>query len=375
MLAYDADGVLCEFEENNFLAVCEKCRRIYCTDVRAQMPGFREMEDDCCPYCGNNRESSMSYEYHNSPINEYQLRNLAKKSLFDTVIHFCDSKYQNSTCNKCNHIEGCPSSPKGRCKQCLEDVHYPDRNINGKKDYDCDRMINYYVCTYAEKYASEMLYLMRKSSALREINDYHVLSIGCGACPDLMAIERYCHECSTEKTVSYLGIDKNELWRSIHEKINSYRTSTINKTTFWYMDAVADDFNIPDANVVILQYVISHFYNTEQIDLIQSFFQKLVEGIVANKQKDVPMVIMINDVNSNNRGRDYFEDLVHILNDMHFRGTYSKCYFDYCIKNSAQQYGFKHESTNTIFKLPQSFEHRYGPWHDCSSAQLLIEIR
>ena len=54
---------------------------------------------------------------------------------------------------------------------------------------------------------------MRKSQALEEINDYHVLSIGCGGCPDLMAFERYCHEKSYDKSVSYIGIDVNEKWK------------------------------------------------------------------------------------------------------------------------------------------------------------------
>lgn len=55
-------------------------------------------------------------------------------------------------------------------------------------------MLNFYVCDYSAKYTSELLYLMRKSQALEEIDDYHVLSIGCGGCPDLMAFEQYCHE-------------------------------------------------------------------------------------------------------------------------------------------------------------------------------------
>lgn len=112
---------------------------------------------------------------------------------------------------------------------------------------------------------------MRKSEALQQIDNYHVLSIGCGACPDLMALEHYCHENSYDKRISYLGIDVNKRWKRIHNQIDSYRTSTVRKTKFRYWDVVTEDFSISDANVVILQYVISHFYNTGQIYEIQGF--------------------------------------------------------------------------------------------------------
>ena len=94
------------------------------------------------------------------------------------------------------------------------------------------------------------------------------------------------------------------------------------------MDAVADEFVIPDANVVVLQYVISHFYNNGQIAQINEFFQKLIDTIIAHKQKEVPMAILINDVNSNNRGRDFFSDLIELMKASDIHGRYSKYYFE-----------------------------------------------
>lgn len=297
------------------------------------------------------------------------------QSLLGTVVNYCHQQYISSDCQGCDHYDHCPGNPCGNCKQCLEEVHYPTKYANGRKDYECDRMLDFYVCDYTAKYASEMLYLMRKSNAMREIEKYHVLSIGCGACPDLMALERYCHEAPSSKTISYLGIDVNERWRRIHGIIHNYNTSTILKSNFRYIDAVTDEFVIPDANVVVLQYVISHFYNNGQIVQINDFFQKLIDAIISHKQKEVPMVILINDVNSIYRGREYFMDLVEKLQSSDFHGRQSCYYFDYNITNSAQRYGVKHESCHTIFELPQAFESIYQPWHFCSSAQLLIEVR
>ena len=52
MLAYDENNVLCEYEENRFIAVCSNCHKLYHRTVSEQIPGFREREYDNCPYCG-----------------------------------------------------------------------------------------------------------------------------------------------------------------------------------------------------------------------------------------------------------------------------------------------------------------------------------
>lgn len=375
MLAYSENNELTEYEEIDSLAVCQSCRKIYRRFINEQIPGFREREYDTCPYCGNENRSSMSYEYHNSKLTEAQIKGLTKKALIKKVIKYCHQQYIQIPCTKCDHYSCCPGTSEGNCKQCLNEVHYPNLYPHGRKDYECDKMLNFYVCDYTAKYASEMLYLMRKSEALRQIDNYHVLSIGCGACPDLMALERYCHEISYDKKISYLGIDVNKRWKRIHDQIDAYRTSTIRQTKFKYWDAVTKDFSVSDANVVVLQYVISHFYNTGQIGKIQVFFEKLVDTIISRKQVGVPMVILINDVNSVNRGRDFFADLVEKLKDAELHGSYRQFYFDYKIKHDAQRYGEKHESREVLFRLPNSFDNIYYPWKDCSSAQLLIEVQ
>ena len=295
-------------------------------------------------------------------------------SLFDTVVNYCHNQYILNDCNRCDYNGCCPGNPCGNCKQCLEEVHYPSRYPSGRKDYECDRMLYFYVCDYAEKYGSEMLYLMRKSKALEEIEKYHVLSIGCGSCPDLMALERYCSEEAYTKSISYVGIDVNERWNIIHKRIENYNSNIIKKVQFRYYDAVDDDYTISNTNVVVLQYVISHLYNNGQIEQVNDFFRKLIDDIIVRKQEEVPMVILINDVNSIYRGRDYFEDLVDQLRDSDFSGNCNRYYFDYNIQNDAQRYGEKHKTVNTIFSLPNEFESIYQPWHYCSSAQLLIEV-
>ena len=107
--------------------------------------------------------------------------------LIHEIVKFCDKEYRKSDikhiCSDCNHPTECSKS----CKNCLEQIHYPSKYPQGKKDYDCENLINFYVCDYTNKYASEMLYLLRKSKRLQDIEKYHIISIGCGAAPDLMA--------------------------------------------------------------------------------------------------------------------------------------------------------------------------------------------
>ena len=298
--------------------------------------------------------------------------------LIHEIVGFCNDEYRSVDteyiCRNCNHLKKCP----GSCKKCLEEVHYPKKYPNGKKDYNCENMINFYVCDYTNKYASEMLYLLRKSKMLKKIDEYHILSIGCGAAPDLMAFEKYVNETRNYHKISYYGIDVNPLWEKIHDRIKRYvhNSDTIIKTRFKYDDAIKyfDEHQINGTNVIVLQYVISHFYNTEQIEAIQNFFSYIVKNVIENRNINEPFVILINDVNSCNRGRDFFIDLARILAVNKFEGKVYKYYFDYKIQNDFQRYGAKHPSNNTLFDFYGIDLDIYEPWVNCSSAQMLIEI-
>ena len=295
--------------------------------------------------------------------------------LIHEIVRFCDSEYRTADtmhiCNNCNH----PSECSGNCKKCLEQVHYPSSYPNGKKDYNCRNMINYYVCNYTSKYASEMVYLLRKSEKLSILQDYRVLSIGCGAAPDLVAFEKYIYETGSNKSVKYIGFDKNKLWTSVHQKIKEYKRDIIQNSQFIYTDVVEyfQSHKIDNVNIVVLQYVISHFYNTNQIQFIQDFLINLVEKVVANKKAGEPLIILINDANSCYTGRDYFLDTVKILENKNYNRTFGQFYFDYNIQNDAQRYGEKHES-NEAFSIEGIDLTAYDPWKVCSSAQLIIEI-
>ena len=75
--------------------------------------------------------------------------------LIDEIVSFCNSQYSHADtehiCESCQHEE-CPQS----CKKCLEEIHYPYRYPNGKKEYDCCNLIYFYMSDYNYKYADLM---------------------------------------------------------------------------------------------------------------------------------------------------------------------------------------------------------------------------
>ena len=65
------------------------------------------------------------------------------------------------------------------------------------------------------------------------------MSIGCGATPDLMALEYFREQNSIQAPLSYIGYEKNFLWKPIHEGIEKYGQGCNIKVKFVYEDAVS----------------------------------------------------------------------------------------------------------------------------------------
>lgn len=296
--------------------------------------------------------------------------------LINRITDFSKNEYEDNSskysCDDCNHCYECPKDNSDvceDCKDCLEQIHYHDSK--GKTDYDCINMINFYVCCYIFKYASEILYLIRQSDLIKELNEYNILSFGCGACPDLMAFEKYNEY--DEKFIRYTGIDINKLWDDVHTEIFDYTYNKNIETHFICEDAfgVVESGDIANINIIILQYFISHLNNTDQID---DFFDNLVENIISNNTNSEPIIIMINDANSYKCGRDCFIKLYNKLIASGYDCTYKKFYFHYSSINDYQRYGTMHSNNRILFNVSGDFA-KYHVWKRCTSSQLIIEIK
>ena len=106
--------------------------------------------------------------------------------LIDDLVEYCNEQYQSGECGACTGKDRCVNECDGNCKLCLDDIHFHEQQR--RTQYDCERLLYYYVCRYSYKYCSEMIYALRQID-LSDYPYFHILSMGCGGAPDLMAFQ------------------------------------------------------------------------------------------------------------------------------------------------------------------------------------------
>lgn len=285
--------------------------------------------------------------------------------LLDELINYCDEQYQNHACEACTSKSKCAGACMNNCQLCLDDIHYHKNII--RTHYDCEKLLYYYVCRYTYKYCSEIIYALKKLD-LSNYPFFHILSLGCGGAPDLMAFQYMNYP----QKISYVGLDENVYWEDIHNYIGNHFSS--GKVQFANID-VLDYFNehtIEECNVIIIQYLISFFYSKKGIVGIREWFSKLANSIVKYKPADSPMLVIINDADSIKTGRDSFPCFVDeiknagldIKNCLKLRFKAHNYYID-----SSQ-----HASNRNLFDINDSFQKEYCVALSCQSAQLILEV-
>lgn len=288
--------------------------------------------------------------------------------LINELVEFCDEEYQSGECFSCTAKKQCDEDIicGENCKICLDDIHF--HNHVYRDDYDCERLLDYYVCRYSYKYCSEIIYALRKVD-LSKYPYFHILSLGCGGAPDLMAFDYMEYE----QRISYLGIDRSPYWEKVHnfietnyengsakfkrkiDVLNYFKTNTLKKY-----------------NVLIIQYLISFFYKTIGIGRLKKWFSELADNIVRYKPNNSPLLIIINDVDSRNTGRDALPMLVSEIEKigleisleyrMRFKNT---DYFE-----NSEQYITK----RNIFCFDDDMAEYYCMAISCESIQLILEV-
>ena len=128
------------------------------------------------------------------------------ESLIRELADYCDSKFiKCSDCASCNHPSGKCS---GSCADCLHEIQY--HRSGERANYDCRNMLRYYTCHTIWKRCSEILYAL-ETLDLNKYPVFDILSIGCGAAPDLMAFD-WLKQC---RPILYHGIDIGSKWDEI----------------------------------------------------------------------------------------------------------------------------------------------------------------
>jgi hypothetical protein len=236
----------------------------------------------------------------------------------DELMSFCISEEaQYPDCIICTHpSEAC----SGGCQACLDHVHFFKPDAGKRVDYDCEKLLFCYVQKYGQRYKNNICTALQNID-LDKYSFFNILSIGCGAAPDLMAIE----EIVNEKTVFYEGYDKNIRWKRIHNFIECYSKNTVNITTIFRQEDIFDVFaknklEQNSYNVVVIQYLISHLFNTGQNDRINELYTGLINNVVSCWDSQTPFLIIINDIDTIHKGRNFFCMLLDVLEDNDYSG-------------------------------------------------------
>ena len=303
--------------------------------------------------------------------------------MIDSLLNACNTRFQNErhrkTCPNCTYSGHCPNQIC-ECERCLELVHFPTRVPAGAppRKYDCTHMADFYVCKYACKYSSELVYAFERLRDLTGKDHIKVLSFGCGPCTDLLALD-FLRTSGVYhySTIEYRGVDYGQdVWSSIHADLKSLVTHELD-IKFFYEDAkelintIAGGTWVPD--LVVFQYFFSDMAKNSAAADITAFISTFAR--YTNAKMNSGSYIVLNDINLSIRwqgGREYFDRLsnqlhnveshrVHFNNDRPGHGTY--------------QYGSgsdgEYADNNLKFSIGQV--DGYNPFRRCGSAQMIIK--
>lgn len=287
-----------------------------------------------------------------------------------SLLKWCRYEFERSNAGKCgqncNNADACVHS----CDECLNQVHWFPQ-YGGRCDYDCVILLLKYILRYTDKYSSQIVSALQCVD-LSQYPKYHIFSIGCGATPDLMAFE----EATSGKQIYYKGYDRNPLWRSIHKRIERYTESTD------YIEAKLRRRDIFDVfvegnphnqqyNIVVIQYLLSHLYNTGQAQKMGVLFDYIIENILSKRLSSSPFLIIITDIDSMNKGRNNWYTLLDKLEDVGCLGTaYARSAFP------SGDLGAKRWSRHKASSCFGNIDYKYiQNISESEGAQLIIEVR
>lgn len=298
--------------------------------------------------------------------------------LIDEMLEYCKNDYSNKkrACTDCNHPCKCP----GDCSECLRQIHYDHCDTNARHSYDCRFISDYYVCKYSFKYTSEIIYALRQDevSYLQDKSKLNVLSIGCGPCTDLFALDylKNTEEYNFDK-LKYIGVDLlPQPWERLHNEIKGYYPNDPEIITGFAYNNINNVIPILidkefKADLIIMNYLLSDFHKYGGQRSVLDFLNNLVYYI-NNICPDT--AIVINDINldcSRGGGRDYFDTLYRKLACLGFHCC--KLHFKNSVRGNQYNYGDQYFSNDLLFD-PRFVNEYYNfdPYKSCASAQIII---
>lgn len=286
------------------------------------------------------------------------------------LIGICDERYRDGNCQHCNYSEHCPNHD---CSVCLHYIHTPCEAPAPRK-YDCTRMADYYVCKYTYKYTSELIYAFERLKDISNKRKLKVMSIGCGPCTDLLALDYLKkHKKYSFENLELRGIDySQDVWANIHSDIKSLSSKSYDVHFYYqdicnFIDVIAEKNWCPD--MITLQYLFSDMYKHSDSEKIDHFIEEL--SLFINEKLDQNTYIVINDINLSKRfegGREYFDQLFNKTTNC----VKQTCHFNNSNKNRHYEYGQEYPSNDLRFEIAEGTT-KYNPFDSCASAQMIIK--
>lgn len=290
------------------------------------------------------------------------------KLMLTELVRLCDERYQSHRCESCSYGIYCPHD----CGKCLEYIHFPQR-APAERKYDCKRMMDYYVCKYAHKYTSELIYAFSMLRNLQMKRHLNILSIGCGPCTDLLALD-YLQKKRTYSfsTIDYCGVELNTgIWSNIYDDIFSmvpcdWGVKIISDDICNYIEILLQQSWKP--NLIVLQYVFSDMHKHTPPQMIENMIKSLAQYVDSCANDTY---VVCNDINLStdyNGGREYFDRLYRGICT---QATPYRFHFNNSNKPRHYNYGEEYES-NELIVLPDDELAYYQPYKSCASAQMII---
>ena len=277
---------------------------------------------------------------------------------------------KHEQCESCSYGEYCPKD----CQSCLQHVHFP-QNAPAPRKYDCVHMADCYYCKYAYKYASEIVYGLRRFKEIKDKKELKIMSVGCGPCTELAAVD-YLKEQGVlhYEKLQYRGIDPLEgVWKHIWNDVREYYGDGIQfypKDILQLVDIIVKHSWVPD--VLIFQYVFSDMYKHSDEEEIIQFINKLADFLNSYEEKSI--YILCNDINltkSKGGGREFFDILESKINKPKI---VKKRHFNNINMERHYEYGEQYNSNVLVFDdISDEIKNAYSPFESCASAQILIK--
>ena len=295
--------------------------------------------------------------------------------LIENILRECDDRYMKhkkaqSPSQKCPACSA-PATCINNCEDCLSKIHSAQTPFERK--YDCTNMADFYTCKYAYRYTSELIYAIQCALDLQHKEELNVLSLGCGPCTDLFAIDYLrTNGHLTFQKLNYVGIDySQDVWQNIHTDLRNSSPENFS-INFFYEDTCSFITKLFDAkwipDLIIFQYVFSdmqkHTGNENTSQFIEDF------STYCNNKLPQKSYIVLNDINlsiSYNGGRDYFDKLYARLKSC----KVYRSHFHNDNKPRTYSYGEQLPDNTNLFNVnPLAF---YNPFDTCASAQMIIK--